>query len=153
MKEIWKSIPGFDGYHASNLGRVMSTKRKRHLILKSKPGPDGYHVINIKNNAGGNIRHVHRAVAYAFYGPPLSSGLVVNHIDGDRSNNNADNLEWCMPFQNTENAQERGAFRKANKRYNELSSIMKSEAKNRNMFLIDLLSDAIEEYINRHNIK
>ena len=100
-KEVWRDIPGYEGrYQVSDLGRV------RRVLLpnlggKNKNGyvqvylPDGgvrYGHSNGKNRHG-NRAFVHRLVAATFLGLDLSSGLEVNHLDGNRSNNRVLNLE------------------------------------------------------------
>lgn len=83
--EAWKDIPGHPGYAVSDAGRICS-KRKvlKPFIVKST----GYMQVNLSNRS----RHfVHRLVAAAFCAP---RGDVVNHLNGDKADNRAANLEW-----------------------------------------------------------
>ena len=105
--EIWKDIPGFEGlYQASNEGRIRSLTRqvynyiKPGRILKSNIKNSGYLYLSI-SNGNNKFKHanVHRLVALAFI-PNPDSKPQVNHKDGNRLNNNVDNLEWCTAKEN-----------------------------------------------------
>ena len=91
--EIWKTIKDFDGYLISNLGNVLSLKQK-HGILKSHPDNCGYLHIRLYKSGKQYSRLVHRLVAEAFVENP-NCYKEVNHIDENKNNNRADNLEWC----------------------------------------------------------
>lgn len=106
MREIWKDVQGYEGqYQVSNLGRVKSLKRKldngrsvSEKILNSsskKKTQDGYLMVAL---AGRTFR-VNRLVATAFI-PNPDNKSVVNHIDGNKENNKADNLEWTTVSEN-----------------------------------------------------
>lgn len=96
--EIWKDIEGFDGlYRVSNLGKVFSIRRNK--ILKGKVDRYGYQCVVLWNGKN-NYRTVHRLVASAFV-PKVEGRNVVNHLDCDKLNNNADNLEWTTVKENT----------------------------------------------------
>lgn len=106
MREIWKDVQGYEGqYKVSNLGRVKSLKRKlgsgrsvSEKILNSsskKKTQDGYLMVAL---AGRTFR-VNRLVATAFI-PNPDNKPVVNHIDGNKENNKADNLEWTTISEN-----------------------------------------------------
>lgn len=97
MKEIWKDIEGYEGrYEVSSSGRVRAVGSG---LLVQYTSHDGYRVVWLNNNGPSYPYHVHRLVAKAFcegYEP----GLQVNHIDENKENNRADNLEWVTPSQN-----------------------------------------------------
>lgn len=97
MKEIWKVIPGFTYYEASNLGRVRRSKNK--LILKANSNEKGYQRVQLGDGLG-NLKNmmVHRLVLWAFTGilPKLSCA----HGDGNPSNNRLDNLRWATATEN-----------------------------------------------------
>lgn len=90
--ELWSAIPGHDGYFVSNLGRVRSPRKVlKPFVVKST----GYMQVNLS----GRTRHfVHRLVASAFC--PKGGGPVVNHLNGDKSDNRACNLEWTTIARN-----------------------------------------------------
>jgi hypothetical protein len=104
MTEVWKPIPSFSGYEASNLGRVRSTDRMVKVTIKGKPterrqrgmirkacdNGAGYMHLHITRN---EHHYVHRLVAEAFLGP-IPKGMWVCHNDGDPANNAADNLRY-----------------------------------------------------------
>lgn len=96
--EIWKDIEGYEGiYQISNLGRVKSTRK--NIIRNNQNGKDGYKIISLWNKGKGKTFSIHRLVAETFI-PNPDSKPVVNHIDGNKQNNNADNLEWCTNSEN-----------------------------------------------------
>lgn len=121
MKEIWRPIKGYEGfYEASNMGRVRSldrichhkdgikTRRKGRVLKSSLRS--GYPFVVLQLEARTEQIHVHRLVAAAFCPMPAGANMV-NHIDSDRTNNRADNLEWTTHAGNTAHAA-------ANKRWN-----------------------------------
>lgn len=105
MEEIWKAVSGYEGiYEVSNIGNVRSldriTLRNDGVEIKTKGkvltrtlNQDGYPTVHLSRNGFSERVTVHVLVARAFVGNPL--GLKeVNHKDFDRTNSNADNLEW-----------------------------------------------------------
>lgn len=97
MEEVWKTIEDFPNYEVSNQGRVRNMKTGNMLTVKI--GRDGhYSSVFLCNNGHENTQRVHRLVAEAFLGK--RPGMMVNHIDGDKLNNNVDNLEWCTAKEN-----------------------------------------------------
>ena len=97
MNEIWKDIDGYEGlYEVSNLGRIKSLRDKngnREKILKTIKDKDGYLKINLWKEDKMKTFRVHRLVATAFISNP-NNLPTVNHIDENKENNVADNLEW-----------------------------------------------------------
>lgn len=108
--EIWKDIPGYEGlYQVSNLGNIKSLDRYvfgiykdrfiRGKIKKLTINKKGYLKITLFKNGKGNTREVHRIIAEAFI-PNIENKSQVNHIDGNKQNNNVENLEWVTPREN-----------------------------------------------------
>ena len=96
--EIWKDIKGYEGlYQVSNYGKVKNVNTNK--ILKQFLTDKVYCKVSLSNC--GNKKHlrVHRLVADAFI-PNPDNLKQVNHIDENKQNNNADNLEWCDGFYN-----------------------------------------------------
>lgn len=88
--EIWKDISCFENYQVSSDGRVRSIRKILRPVLNRHTG---YYKVNLYNPKQCT-RSVHSLVAKEFLGNP--EGLQqVNHIDGNKANNAAKNLEWC----------------------------------------------------------
>lgn len=96
--EIWKNIEGFNGrYQVSTLGRV---RNNRGRILKAYINNSGYACLKLAGGAQVNFL-VHRLVASAFVkNADPSTQTVVNHINFNRLDNKASNLEWCSTQEN-----------------------------------------------------
>lgn len=99
MDEQWKTIDGTD-YAVSNLGRMASMKRNKWRILNPSKDSGGYVVVGMWHDAKSKRPLVHRLVAAAFLSDAPSPAHEVNHKDGDKTNNCADNLEWVTPSEN-----------------------------------------------------
>lgn len=92
--EIWKIIESSPNYEVSNFGSVRNTKTGN--ILKVVTNNYGYKLVCLSNKNKKQTSYIHRLVAEAFIDTDLDPKTsVVNHIDGDKSNNAIDNLEWA----------------------------------------------------------
>lgn len=106
--EIWRDIPNYEGlYQVSNLGRIKSyVKCNAHPniphILKPYQNKDGYLRVDFRSKKG-KVCSIHRLVALAFI-PNPNKFPIVNHIDGNKKNNNVYNLEWCTYSRNVQHA-------------------------------------------------
>lgn len=109
MKEEWRNPPGYPEYlMVSDLGRVFLKERPRHNSNKLIPArmvttpmsQYGYHWVNLQIEGRSVRESVHRLVAKAFVGGYFE-GAHVDHIDGNKTNNRADNLEWVTVQENT----------------------------------------------------
>lgn len=106
MKEIWKDVVGFENYYeVSNLGRVRSKDRllvytngkvvhRKSKIKKPTIDGNSYPRVGLQIKGKLTMKMVHRLVAEAFI-PNPDNLPIVNHKDEDKTNSNADNLEWC----------------------------------------------------------
>ncbi len=109
--EVWREIPEYNGlYLVSNTGRVRSIDRmipfKNNNLrlhkgreLKQFKSKFGYMYVVITINRIEHKEKVHRLVAKTFIPNPENKSQV-NHIDGNKENNNLNNLEWCTPSEN-----------------------------------------------------
>lgn len=88
--ETWKQVQSLPGYSVSDKGRIRKDSTGQIMVL-SKNG--GYCRITIS-------KHVHRLVAEAFLDKPDNERCWVDHIDGDRANNDVSNLRWVTPSEN-----------------------------------------------------
>lgn len=106
MQEEWKEFAG-GNYEASNLGNV----RRKTPGRKTWPGrvivkhllKVGYHVVGPTINGRNVNMYVHKIVAELFIGP-CPDGCEVNHIDGNKTNNRVDNLEYVTHCENMRHA-------------------------------------------------
>ena len=95
--EIWKAIPGYPDYEASNLGRIRSHKRKG-CILKAWFNDIGYSRVVLLAEGKQRGHMVHRLVLEAFVGPP--DGRDGNHRNGIKTDNRLVSLEWLTHREN-----------------------------------------------------
>jgi len=104
MKEMWKAVKGYEGlYDVSNFGRIKSYPRngtiKKERILKQTIDTTGYFIVGLHKNNKQKKVCVHWLVADAFI-PKRKGHEVINHIDGNKLNNNVTNLERCTQKHN-----------------------------------------------------
>lgn len=89
-----RPIPNWDGYYASQDGRIVSTRTNGIRVLKPHMHKGYLRLYLFKSVEYRKAKFVHRLVAQAYI-PNPHHYPEVNHIDGDRENNNVTNLEWC----------------------------------------------------------
>jgi len=108
MKEIWKNIPNFKDYQASNLGRIRSLDRlitqiNRWGKLASRKYPGKIFTFNTFSRANtdyecvlmnGSKITVHVLILLAFKGPMPKKYKVIRHLDGNSFNNKLSNLKY-----------------------------------------------------------
>lgn len=97
IHEEWRAVKGWDCYEVSSCGNVRNAATGRHLAMR--PTPKGYLRVGLCKKRKQVWRRVHRLVAEAFLGPP-APGEQVDHIDGNKQNNSAANLEWVTGEEN-----------------------------------------------------
>ena len=99
--ENWKEIKDFPSYEISDKGSV---RRKDTGYVRKLQLVKGYYMILLPHKSGKNkMKTVHRLVAEAFV-PNPNNYPEVNHLDLDKLNNDAANLEWCTREQNLAHA-------------------------------------------------
>lgn len=123
MDEVWRPIPDFPGYEASNLGRIKSVGRTivrvqngkrveqpiRERILKAHPYAEPRRHMFV-SFSGRVTRPVHRLVLEAFVGP-CPPGMECCHLDDDGYNNRLENLRWDTRSANQLDAVRNGRHR------------------------------------------
>lgn len=121
MQEIWKSLKDIvecgDNYEVSNMGRVRSVDRKvnswnggrvsKGIILKTWINRYDYEMVTFQDTDTKKSYGVHRLVALAFI-PNPDNKPEVNHEDGNKVNNNVENLTWATFSENRKHAFETG---------------------------------------------
>lgn len=102
--EEWRPAPGYEqDYDISSYGRVRSHRRGRVKILKPiMEAWNGYLMVSLFDMSGTAHKvKIHRLVAEAYLPNPAKLPSI-NHKDEDKTNNRADNLEWCtVAYNNT----------------------------------------------------
>lgn len=135
MIEIFKDIPGFEGYYqASDQGRMKSVERKgrrKERILK--PGIDsyGYLYVYLYKNGKRKTLKVHRLILLTFEGP---SDLQTNHKNCIKTDNRLENLEYVTNLENMTHARKNGLFKNIQKQVSQLN----------------LLGDHIRSFVSMH---
>jgi hypothetical protein len=107
-KEIWKDVAGYENkYEISDHGNVRSKRTKNEM--RQYINDNGYCIVGFYDQTKRNPKHfrVHRLVAEAFI-PNPEKKRTVNHIDGNKSNNLLENLEWATHGENLRHAREHG---------------------------------------------
>lgn len=95
--EKWKKIDGYERYSVSNMGRVRySLVHGGYSYRKPQINKKGYARVSI----GGKLHRLHRVVAKAFVEGMSEVRCDVNHLDGNKLNNHAENLRWVSNHEN-----------------------------------------------------
>lgn len=122
--EKWKDVVGYEGsYQVSNLGRVKSVERYRdnhgkpqiihEKIKNTRMKNSGYLITDLYKNNKQKTVMIHRVVASAFL--PVEEGKeTVNHKDGNKLNNNVENLEWSSFSEQNKHFYKKGLKSKEN---------------------------------------
>lgn len=109
-KEIWKTLV-INGenfpYIISNCGRIIRKKSTGDFFVKYSYDNRGYPQLVVYGNSKRISRRIHRLVAENFIENEFKKAQV-NHIDGDKLNNNVKNLEWCTNQENIDHANKLG---------------------------------------------
>lgn len=103
VKELWKPLKEYKGIKVSSLGRVWKAanqRRKERILTEFPKDRDGYCRCTVQKLDGTyTSQPVHRLIAKAFIAN-LDNKEAVNHINGNRTDNRVENLEWVTPREN-----------------------------------------------------
>ena len=131
MNEEWRDIPTFNGvYQASNIGRIRSvdrivnsrsgTRRVLGVVMKPTLTWNGYHRISL--GSPKKQITIHRLVALTFIDNPKNEPMV-NHINGLKTDNRVENLEWSSASHNMKHAYHVLGVESASKKYDDIDFI------------------------------
>ena len=118
--ERWENIPSFDGYQISDYGRLRCCRDNRgnltdtYRIVRPSVDKDGYFRVTMTTYEKPRKSYhklVNRLVAEAFIGPSPEPNMVVDHIDDNKQNNKATNLQWTTAPKNSTLAAMAGLYR------------------------------------------
>ena len=127
----WYPIKGWEGlYEINKNGEVRNAKNKNTIV--GDINNCGYYRVSLYNKGQRKRYFRHRLVAEQFLDKPEGKDFV-NHIDGDKSNNSLENLEWVSQSENEKHAFENGLKQKTNK-----------------PFIIEFVNGDIKEYENQY---
>ena len=122
MREVFEDLKGYeDSYQISDSGRVFTKRRLvgNHIYygreLVPKLTRDGYLKVTLSKNNKCKAYYLHRLVATQFLNN-TSNLPQVNHIDGNKLNNNVTNLEWCTKGENQNHAVRTGLMQRGQDR-------------------------------------
>jgi hypothetical protein len=134
--EIFKDIEGYEGYYQiSNLGKVKSLQRivdnhsgfkkvLKEKFLNPNISKTGYYVVSFKKNNIKKTFKLHRLIANSFIAH-VKDKKFVNHINGIKTDNRIENLEWCTILENNTHARKIGLINDMG--YNHVSSKLTKE--------------------------
>lgn len=105
---VWKDIPGFPNYQASDEGHIRN-KKTGHIKKPVASGRGGHLMVYAGGGRRANKEYVHRLVALAFHGFPEHRRIAC-HIDGNPKNNSPQNVYWGTYSDNTKDSIKHGTF-------------------------------------------
>lgn len=109
QEEVWKPIKDYEKYYeVSNLGNVKSLHKNKQKILKPCKSGEYLRVV-LQKNGTSKTNSIHKLVIQHF-NETSTPDQCINHIDGNKVNNNINNLEWCTFRQNTKHAIQKKIF-------------------------------------------
>jgi hypothetical protein len=112
--ELWLPVVGSPSYLVSNYGRVYDVRYEQ--LVQPRLTNDGYLVSPLKETTRTIAMFVHRLVAFVFVAGYFDNALV-NHIDGDKTYNYYENLEWVTHKGNNQHALDIGLRRGLQRRF------------------------------------
>ena len=108
MEELFKDVKGFEGlYQISNLGRVKSLRFNKIRILNQFLGTKGYYNVKLYKNKKQYTFEIHNLIAINFLNHKPKKGLVIDHINENKSDNRLDNLQVITHRENISKSKSR----------------------------------------------
>lgn len=104
-EDCLEAIKEFPQYEVSECGMVRNKQTKK--IKSQYVGSTGYYMVSLWVDSKSKPQRVHRLIAMTWIENP-NNYRFINHIDGDKLNNEIKNLEWCTHLQNMRHAFETG---------------------------------------------
>lgn len=152
--EIWQPIAGFSKILISNMGRLKRINGK--FLAGSKHS--GYVVTKLRDDTKNNVPlFIHRIVCATFNGPAPEGKNLVNHKDGNKSNNCFSNLEWCTASENVQHAHDNGLINMTNAHKKRMKAVIQYDAQMNELARFDSITEAKKQVhalnINRACIK
>lgn len=99
-EEVWKTIPNYPKYLVSSKGRVRSLQNSHDLLLKPVV-TNGYYKVRLSNNGKIDDKLIAYLVYFTFITDTLKENYVIDHIDGNKLNNDLENLRYISRSDNT----------------------------------------------------
>ena len=97
--ENWKTIEGYEDYAISDLGNVKSIRFDR--LLKPSVNGSGYQYVNLVRSKVIKTHSVHKMVMEHFGETKTQQNFIIDHVDGVKTNNKIENLQWMTIQHNT----------------------------------------------------
>lgn len=113
-RAYWRPIKGYPDYSISNFGDVSSERFNKRIRLKPGKNSQGYYVVVLTKNKIRKTLRVHRLVAENFIENKHKKPQV-NHIDGNKLNNQVTNLEWATAKENIHHGWKNGLYENTRK--------------------------------------
>lgn len=136
-----KQLATFPDYYVHSDGYVISRKNGKSRVMKGGSTGHGYPQVTLRHNGKQVQRLIHRLIAEYFCFRPDGADQI-NHVDGDKANNSADNLEWVTAKENMAHSVKTGLWTSPTKEH--YCRMRKNAARKLALFTLDEGSDIIE---------
>jgi hypothetical protein len=100
IMKTWKVVENYENYEVSTDGEIKSVRSGR--ILNGGINGSGYQYLKLTNRKISKSVSAHKIVMEHFGSPKPDGDHIIDHIDGNKTNNKIDNLQWISISENTE---------------------------------------------------